>query len=161
MEEIKRKKANELVSDDAMERLVQIMTNSPSLVKLEKGGFSVTCLKPGTMWMIAQEAVKISKAETASYKDVLEGLAQNIPSVCRIITLALLNSKESIQDEAIYTKMYDTLFWECEIKEWGTLLYEVLNLIKVDVFFSIINSTLTFKEIALQRKMTMEERKLS
>lgn len=158
-ENIKRKSINEPVSDEAMERLAQIMTDSPTLVKLSKTEFAIKSLKPAVMWMIAEEAVKISKAEKASYSDVLKGLASNLPSVCRIITLAILNKKEDIEDEVTYKKVYETLFWECDEKEWGQLLFEILNLINVDVFFYIINSTQIFKEMALQRKTRMNEQK--
>lgn len=158
-ENIKRKSINEPVSDEAMECLAQIMTDSPTLVKLSKTEFAIKSLKPAVMWMIAEEAVKISKAEKASYSDVLKGLASNLPSVCRIITLAILNKKEDIEDEVTYKKVYETLFWECDEKEWGQLLFEILNLINVDVFFYIINSTQIFKEMALQRKTRMNEQK--
>ena len=67
-ENIKRKSINEPVSDEAMERLAQIMTDSPTLVKLSKTEFAIKSLKPAVMWMIAEEAVKISKAE----KETLE-----------------------------------------------------------------------------------------
>lgn len=117
-----------------MERLAQIMLDYPSLKKLSKTEFAITALKPAVMWMIANEAVNINKVEKATFGDVLEGLSKQIPSVCKIITWAILNDKERIEKD--FEKVYDTLYWECDVKEWAELLFEILNLISVDTFFA-------------------------
>lgn len=156
-EEIKYRKINEPVTDEEMERMVQIMLDSPTIKKLSKTKFAITALKPAVMWQIAQEATKISIVEKATFSDVLRGLSQEIPSVCKIITLAMLNNKERIQKE--YDKVYDTLLWECDVKEWAELLYEVLNLISIDTFFLLTELTQTFKTIALERKTKIKEQK--
>ena len=142
---------------EAMERLIQLMNDSPTIAKLANTEWKITALKPAVQWMISEEACKIEKVEKATFSDVLKGLSQQIPMVCRIITLALLNNKEKIENE--YDKVYDTLFWECNIKDWAQLLFEVLSLIDVDRFFFIIESTQMFRQLTLDRKMMMEERK--
>lgn len=147
------------ISDEDMERLAQIMLDSPSLKKLENTEFAITALKPAVMWMIAKEAVNIKKVEKATFSDILQGLSLQIPSVCKIITWAILNDKDRIERD--YEKVYDTLFWECEVKEWAELLFEILNLISVDTFFLLTELTQTFRQASLERKMTMEERKQS
>ena len=156
MEEKKYKSADEPVSDEAMERLAQIMNDSPSLVKLKDTEWEIRSLKPGTMWMIAQEATKISKVENASFGDVLKEMTTNFPSVCRILTLALINDKKRIDTD--YQKVYDTILWETEVKDWANLLFEVLNLIGIEPFFQITGLTQTFKQIALERKTKITER---
>lgn len=160
-EEKKFKSAKDPVSIEAMERLVQVMTNSPTIAKLKNTEFAITALKPAVMWMIAEEANKIAIVEKASFSDVLKGLASEIPAVCRIITLALLNEKKLIEDEQKYQAVYDTLFWECDVKEWAQLLFEILNLLSVDFFFQSIELTQTFRTISLERKMKIKEQKLS
>lgn len=149
------------VSDEAMERLVQIMTDSPSLLKLKDTEWEITALKPGIMWLIAKEAAQINKVEKATFSDVLQGLSINMPSVCRILTLALLNNKNHIKSgDPEYDKVYDALFWECEdMKDWATILFEVLNLLSVEFFFAITELTQTFRQMTLERKTKMEERK--
>lgn len=154
----KYKTAKEPVSIEAMEKLVQIMTDAPSISKLENTEFAITALKPAIMWEISKEALAIHKVENASFSDVLVGLSKEIPAVCRIITLAILNDKR-IYDKEEYDKIYDTLFWECDVKEWAQLLFEILNLINVDAFFLITDLTQTFKTMCLERKMTMKEQK--
>lgn len=156
-----QKSIKDPVSDEAMERLVQVMTDSPTLVKLQKAQWEIKALKPGIMWLIAKEAAQINKVEKATFSDVLQGLSLNMPSVCRILTLALLNDKNHIKSgDSEYDKVYDALFWECEdMKDWATLLFEVLNLLSVDFFFQISELTQIFRQMSLERKMTMEERK--
>ncbi|MBQ0073130.1 MAG: hypothetical protein KBT34_02925 [Prevotella sp.] len=158
--EPKYKSIYESVSDEAMERLIDVMNDTPTLVKLADADWEVTALKPAVMNLIAKEACTINKVENASMGDVLKSFDGNLPSVVRIITLALLNDKERIARD--YDKVYDTLMWESEMKDWGKLLFEVLNLLDVGFFFQITDATQTFRQMSLQRKTTMEEaRKLS
>lgn len=77
------------LSDAAMERLAQIMNDSPTIVKLQGTKWEIRALKPGTQWMIAEEACKIVKGENLSMGDVIKEFAINIPSVARVITLSL------------------------------------------------------------------------
>lgn len=157
MKDRKQKTVNDPITNEEMERLAQIMLDSPSLIKLKDTEWEITALKPAVMWMIAKESVKINRVESASYGDVLKGLSENFPTVCRILTLALLNDKERIEKE--YNKVFDMLMWECSVRDWGFLLFEVLNLIDVEGFFFLTGQTEMFREIALDRKMKAGERK--
>ncbi len=142
-------------SDDAMERLVKVMTNAPSLVKLANAGWEVRALKPAVQWEIAKVACEIHKVENATYGDVLTGFAKNLPAVVRVITLALLNDKERIKNE--YDTVYDTLMWESNPSEWASVLLEILNLQDIGFFLQITQVTEIFRQSTLQRKRTMEE----
>ena len=155
--EEKVKKQVQLASDEAMEKLVKVMTDSPTLVKLANIGWEVTALKPAVQWEIAKIACEIHSVEKATFSDIIKGIAANIPAVVRIVTLALLNDKKRIQEE--YDKVYDTLMWESKVEEWGTLLYEILKLQDVGFFFQITNAVEIFRQVTLQRKMTMSEAK--
>lgn len=142
-------------SDDAMERLVKVMTNAPSLVKLANAGWEVRALKPAVQWEIAKVACEIHKVENATYGDVLTGFAKNLPAVVRVITLALLNDKERIKNE--YDTVYDTLMWESNPSEWASVLLEILNLQDIGFFLQITQVTEIFRQSTLQRKRTMGE----
>ena len=157
MEKIKHKNIYQPVSDEAMERLVRVMNDTPTLVKLANAEWEVTALKPAVQNLIAKEACDINKVEKASFEDICKCFAQNLPSVVRIITLALLNDKERIEKD--YQRVYETIMWESEMKEWGTLLVQVLELIDVGFFFQITESTQMFRQMSLARKTTMEEAK--
>lgn len=147
------------LSDKAMERLVRLMNDSPTIMKLHGTEWEIHALKPGTQWLIAEEACKIVDRENMSMGDVIKQYAINLPSVCRTITYALLNDKQRIYSDE-FKEVYETLMWgDYEIKDWAYLLAEILNLIDVDFFLASTNVVKTLRQNTLNRKMTMEERK--
>lgn len=152
----KGKNITEQETLESQERLVQIMNDSPRLVKLAGTEWEIHALKPGTKWLIAEEAVKIAKKEDMTMKDIFVSVSQNMPSVVRILTLALLNDKERIDRD--YQTVYDTLMWESDDKDWANLLFEVFSMIDVGFFFQIMQSTQIFREMTLKRKMMKAER---
>ena len=156
---IKKAKVVSPASDDAMEKLIAVMTNQPTIVKLANAGWPITALKPAVQWRIAQKACNIHKVEKATFGDVIMGFSTNLPSIVEVVTLALLNDKKRIEEE--YDKVYDTLMWESKPEEWATLLYEILKLLDVGFFFQITQTIDLFRQTVLQKKMTMEEQKLS
>lgn len=155
-DEAKRKPAK-VASDEAMEKLVRVMTDAPSLVKLANAGWEVRALKPAVQWEIAKIACEIHKVENATYGDVLKGFATSLPDVVRVITLALLNDKKRIDEE--YDLVYDTLMWESNPSEWANVLLEILNLQDIGFFLQITQVTEIFRQSTLQRKKTMDELK--
>lgn len=161
----KEKKENSVVtpktpvSDNSMARLARLMNDSPTMMKLHGTEWEIHALKPGTQWLIAEEACKIVDRENMAMGDVLKQFAVNLPSVCRTLTLALLNDKQRIHSEE-YKEVYELLMWgEYNIRDWAVLLMEILNLINVDFFFASTNVVKTLRRNALDRKMTMEEQK--
>ena len=148
---------NSPLSDEAMEKLARIMNDSPTIVKLQGTEWQIHALKPGTQWLIAEEACKIVKGENMSMGDVIKEFAINIPSVARVITLSLLNDKKRIDSEE-YQQVYDQLLWgDYDIKDWATLLVEILNLLDVDFFFASTNVIQTVRNQALMRKKQAAE----
>lgn len=143
---------------EAMERLAKVMNDSPTIMKMAKTEFAITALKPGTQWLIAQEAVKICKAEKENFADVIRQFAVNIPSVIRVLTLAILNDKDKIYDEDKYRMVYDTIEWQTNPNEWIGLLVEIINMLSLDYFFDSTNAIAMLREMALGRKKTREER---
>jgi hypothetical protein len=143
-------------SDESMEKLVRVMTDAPSLVKLADAGWEVRALKPAVQWEIAKVACEIHQVENASYGDILTEFAKNLPAVVRVITLALLNDKKRIEEE--YDLVYDTLMWESNPSEWANVLLEILNLQDIGFFLQITQVTEIFRQMSLQKKKTMAGR---
>jgi len=161
----KEKKENSVVtpktpvSDNSMSRLARLMNDSPTMMKLHGTEWEIHALKPGTQWLIAEEACKIVDRENMTMGDVLKQFPVNMPSVCRTLTLALLNDKQRIYSEE-YKEVYELLMWgEYNIRDWAVLLAEILNLLDVDFFFASTNVVKTLRRNTLDRKMTMEEQK--
>jgi hypothetical protein len=161
MKEKKTNKKNDAevknASDESMERLVRIMTDSPTLAKLAGTEWEIRALKPAVQWEIAKIACNIHNVEKATYGDVLKGFAENLPAVVRVVTLALLNDKKRIDED--YDTVYETLMWESKPSEWATILYEILQLQDVGFFFQITQATEMFRQTTLQRKKTIAEQK--
>ena len=143
-------------SDEAMEKLARVMTDAPTIAKLAGVDWKITALKPAVQWEIAKIACDVRREEKATFGDVLKGFSANLPSVVRVVTLALLNDKKRIDEE--YDAVYDTLMWESKPSEWAKLLYEILEMIDVGFFFQITDAVETFRQIVLQKKTMMNER---
>lgn len=162
----RKKKEIKEVSLEAMERLAQVMNDSPTIAKLADTEFSITALKPGTQWMIAEESCKIQKAEKGNMVDIIKQYSVNLPSVVHVITLAILNDKDRIFSDykrKIYSEEYeavrDTIMWNTKQKYWIGLLVEIMNLLSMDYFFEITNAIAMIREMALGIKTKMEEQK--
>lgn len=154
------------ISVEAMQRLAEIMNDTPTVVEMGKTEFPITALKPGTQWLIAEESCKIMKAEKGNFKDVIKQFAVNIPSVVHVITLAILNDKNRIFDDyksrkysKEYQSVYETIMWETSPDNWLSLLVEIMNMLSMDYFFQSTNAVAMIREAALGRKMKMEELK--
>lgn len=144
-------------SDESMERLAKIMTDSPSRAKLAGTEWEIRALRPAVQWEIAKVACEIHAIDKATFGDIFKSFATNLPALVRIITLALLNDKERIKKE--YDKVYETLMWDSNPSEWATLLFEVLEMQDIGFFLQIMEVTEMFRQTTLQRKMTMKEQK--
>lgn len=149
-----------------MERLAKVMNDSPTVAKMGKTEFKITALKPGTQWLIAEESCKILKAEKGNMNDVIRQFSVNIPSVVKVITLAILNDKDKIfkdwrkkefSDE--FNSMYETIMWETNQEGWLSLLVEIMNMLSMEYFFQSTNAIAMIREMALGRKTKMEEQK--
>ena len=152
------------VSLDAQELLVEILNDSPHLVSLNGTEWEVRSLRFGTQYLIAEEVVKINKMEEgATYGDVVKQFSADIPAVIKVITLCLLNDKKRIfkdgdehkgfSDE--YKSLYDTLKWEGNIQDFGSLLLECLQMLDVSAFFQALDIVQIFRAGVTAKKTTM------
>ena len=151
---------------EAQERLIEIMNDSPRVRSFDGTTWEIRALKPGTQWLIAQEAISIEKAESSNFGDVIKQFAVNVPSCCKVLTYGLLNDRRRIfangrdgelSDE--FKSTYDTLMWDTDHGNWLSLLFEIVSMLDVEVFFSITSSIQTLRQRLLSRKTTMEEQK--
>lgn len=154
------------VSIEAQEQLVEILNDSPHLVSLVGTDYEVRSLRFGTQYLIAQEVIKINKAESATYGDIVKQFAINIPSLVKVITLCLLNNRHRIfkngnesfgfSDE--YNALYDTLMWEGNINEFGELLVECLRMLDITAFYQALDMLQIFRASVTMRR-TRDEQK--
>lgn len=164
--EEKKNDKPKMSEEDAMERLAAVMNDTPTIVKLGEHGFPITALKPGTQYLIAEEACKICKAEKGNMMDVIKQFAVNIPSVIKVLTLAILNDKDRIYADYAtrkfsgeYDSVYQTIEWETNPKHWISLLVEVVGMLSMDYFFQCTSQIEMLKAMTLERKRTMKELK--
>ena len=150
---------NSPISNESMDRLAKIMNDTPSFIKLNGTEWEIRGLKLGTQWLIAEEACKIVDKENMSMGDVIKQFATNMPAVCRVFTLALLNDKEKIYGKE-YQEVYDLLMWgNYNQRDWALMLSEVVDSIDIDFFFASINVVKMLRQRTLNRKITTEEQK--
>lgn len=159
------KKNKSEVSLDAQERLAEILNDSPRLASLNGTEWEIRALRMGTQYLIAQEVIKINKVENANFGDIVNQFATNIPSILKILTLALLNDKNKIYkggDEKagfseLYQATYNTLDWECEVSEFGNIFIETLQLLDVGFFTESCRIVEMFKVATTARRTTTRE----
>lgn len=163
----KKEKERKEVSIEAQTLLVETLNDSPHLVSLNGTQWEVRSLRFGTQYLIAEEVIKINKAESATFGDIVKQFAVNIPSLVKILTLCLLNDKKRIfkggdekagfSDE--YQSVYDTIMWEGNVNEYGVLLLECLQMLDVSVFFQALDIVQIFRAGVTTRKTTMDGQK--
>lgn len=164
--ETKAKKEKE-VSLEAQEQLVEILNDSPHIVSLANTDWEIRSLRFGTQYLIAQEVININKVENANFGDIVKQFSINIPSVIKILTLCVLNDKKRIFKDGVetngfsdeYKAIYETLMWEGNIQEYGSLLLECLQLLDVSTFFQALDIVQIFRAGVTMRKTKMDEQK--
>ena len=167
-EKSKKKSAPAEVDLDSQARLAEILNDSPRLVSLAGTEWEVRTLRQKVQWLIAEEVIKINKIEQgAGYGDIVKQFAVNMPSVIKVITLALLNDRYKIYQDGVeskgfselYQATYDTIAWEGKVEEYGNLLLEVLQLLDISFFMESHRILELFKTSTMARKTRMNEQK--
>lgn len=171
-EEIKKRIEGEKdalsVSIDAQQRLAEILNDSPRIVSLNGTEWEVRALRMGTQWLMAQKIIEIDKSESGTFGDVMKHFAVNIPAVLDIITLCLLNDRHKIYKDGEPTKGFselyratrNTLEWDCDVSQFGQLLFEVFQMIDVSFFTEALDMLQIFRATVTEKKrMRKKERK--
>ena len=156
------------VSLDAQQRLAEILNDSPRIVSLNGTEWEVRALRMGTQWLMAQKIIEIDKSESGTFGDVMKHFAVNIPAVLDIITLCLLNDRHKIYKDGEPTKGFselyratrNTLEWDCDVSQFGQLLFEVFQMIDVSFFTEALDMLQIFRATVTEKKrMRKKERK--
>ena len=171
-EEIKKRIEGEKdalsVSIDAQQRLAEILNDSPRIVSLNGTEWEVRALRMGTQWLMAQKIIEIDKSESGTFGDVMKHFAVNIPAVLDTITLCLLNDRHKIYQDGEPTKGFselyratrNTLEWDCDVSQFGQLLFEVFQMIDVSFFTEALDMLQIFRATVTEKKrMRKKERK--
>ena len=144
---------------EAQQRLAEIMNDTPHLVNLAGTPFAVTRLKNGTQTLICEEACKVVKNENAVFGDVMKSFAVNMPSIVKVLALAVLNDKKRIYKDGDPTKGFsdeyqatcDTFMWEVGDEALGNLLYEVFSMLDINFFLTSSAIVTTMREMMTKR----------
>ena len=155
----KRKQEPE-VSIEAQERLAEILNDSPRVASLAGTEWEIRTLRQKVQWMIASEVIKINKLESATYGDVVKQFAENMPSVVKVITLAVLNDRNKIFKNGreedgfsdLYKATYDTIAWDGNVNEYGNLLLEILQMLDISFFLESHRILEMFRAATMTRK---------
>ena len=171
-EEIKKRIEGEKdalsVSLDAQQRLAEILNDSPRIVSLNGTEWEVRALRMGTQWLMAQKIIEIDKSDSGTFGDVMKHFAVNIPAVLDIITLCLLNDRHKIYKDGeptrgfseLYRATRNTLEWDCDVSQFGQLLFEVFQMIDVSFFTEALDMLQIFRATVTEKKrMRKKERK--
>ena len=148
------------VNLDAQARLAEILNDSPRIASLAGTEWEIRALRQKVQWMIAEEVIKINKAENASFGDIIKQFSVNMPSVVKVITLAVLNDRNKIFKEGkeengfsdLYKATYDTIAWEGNVSEYGNLLLEVFQMLDINFFLESHRILEMFKTATMMRK---------
>lgn len=148
------------VSLDAQERLAEIMNDSPRLVDLNGTEWQIRALRMGTQNLIAEKVIKINKAQSATFGDIINQFATNMPAIVEVITLALLNDRNKIFKDGntkgeysdLYQATYETLMWECKVDTFGEILFNVLEMIDTSFFENSHRILEIFRERTMARR---------
>lgn len=150
---------------EAQELLAQVINNTPVSIDIAGKTYYITALKLGVQNLIAEESVKIQKAEEGNMLDLYKQFAQSVPAVIRCIAYAVLNDKDRIFKDYATREYTDEFVTLCEQLEWESdknVFIEVLVLVmkKIDIdFFYQATYTLTMiRESALKTRKKMTER---
>ena len=150
------------VSDEAQNRLAEILADEPSLEKLAGTEWEMRPLRFGAQYLIVSEVCKIKELESATYDNVLIELASTIPAVCKCLTIALLNDKNKIYQNGdanqgfskLFKKTYDTILWNTDKNELAKLMLDCLQMVDVSFFSEALGMLLIFRASVTEKKRT-------
>lgn len=151
-------------SIESQERLVEILNDSPRLASLNGTEYEIRALRMGTQYLIAQEVIKINKADSATYGDIVKQFSVNIPSVVKVITLCILNDKNRIYKDGLeyngfsdeFNALYETIMWEGNLNEYGNILLECLQMLDISTFMTALDILSVFKASVTKKREMMK-----
>lgn len=160
---IKQQEAEALkVSDEAQNRLAEILSDAPTIEKLAGTEWEMRPLRMGTQYLIVQEVCKVNKEEGATYGDVLKALLVSMPALCNVLALALLNDKNKIYQNGDpnqgYSKMFkrtvDTIMWSADKEDMAHIMLDCLQMVDVSFFMEALGMLQIFRASVTEKKRT-------
>ena len=156
------KKAAMLVSEEAQNRLAEILSDEPSVENFAGTEWEMRPLRYGTQYLIVEEVCKINQAESATYGDVLKCMLTQMPATINVLTLALLNDKNLIYQNGdanqgfskLFKKTYDTILWESERAELAKIMLDCLQMVDVSFFMEALGMLQIFRASVTEKKRT-------
>lgn len=150
------------VSDEAQNRLAEILADEPSIEKFDGTEWEMKPLRNGTMYLIVEEVCKINKEEHTTYDEVFHGIMVAIPSVCKILTLALLNDKNKIYQNCdanqgfskLFKKTCDTVLWSADRANLAKIMLDCLQMVDVSFFMDALAMLQIFRASVTEKKRT-------
>ena len=150
------------VSDEAQNRLAEILADAPTMEKLAGTEWEMRPLRMGTQYLIVQEVCKVNKEEGATYGDVLKALLVSMPALCNILALALLNDKNKIYQNGDpnqgYSKMFkrtvDTIMWSADKEDMAHIMLDCLQMVDVSFFMEALGMLQIFRASVTEKKRT-------
>ena len=150
------------VSDEAQNRLAEILADAPTLEKLAGTEWEMKPLRFGTQYLIVSEVCKIKELESATYENVLVELASTTPTVCKCFTFALLNDKNKIYQNGdsnqgmskLFKKTYDTIIWSADKSELAKIMLDCLQMVDVSFFMDALAMLQIFRANVTEKKRT-------
>lgn len=162
-EQWKQQEAEALrVSDEAQNRLAEILADAPTMEKLAGTEWEMRPLRMGTQYLIVQEVCKVNNEEVATYGDVLKALLVSMPSLCNVLALALLNDKNKIYQNGDpnqgYSKMFkrtvDTIMWSANKEDMAYIMLDCLQMVDVSFFMEALGMLQIFRASVTEKKRT-------
>lgn len=150
------------VSEESQNRLAAILADSPSIEKLAGTEWEMRPLRNGTQYLIIEEVCKINQAESATYGDVLKAMLTQIPSTCKVLTLALLNDKNRIYQNGdpnqgfskLFKQTYNTILWEADRADLAKIMLDCLQMVDVSFFMEALGMLQIFRASVTEKKRT-------
>ena len=160
---IKQQQEQEMkVSDEAQNRLAEILSDAPTMEKLAGTEWEMRPLRMGTQYLIVQEVCKVNKEEGATYGDVFKALLVSMPALCNVLALALLNDKYKIYQNGDpnqgYSKMFkrtvDTIMWSADKEDMAHIMLDCLQMVDVSFFMEALGMLQIFRARVTEKKRT-------
>lgn len=162
-QQIKEQQRKELlVSEEAQNRLAEILADAPTIEKLAGTEWEMRPLRMGTQYLIVQEVCKVNKEEGATYGDVLKALLVSMPALCNVLALALLNDKNKIYQNGDpnqgYSKTFkrtvDTIMWSADKEDMAHIMFDCLLMVDVSFFMEALGMLQIFRASVTEKKRT-------
>ena len=162
-EQWKQQQASALkVSDEAQNRLAEILSDAPTIEKLAGTEWEMRPLRMGTQYIIVQEVCKVNKEEGATYGDVLKALLVSMPALCNVLALALLNDKNKIYQNGdpnqgfskLFKRTVDTIMWSADKEDMAHIMLDCLQMVDVSFFMEALGMLQIFRASVTEKKRT-------